>query len=69
MTDSRETPTAFADDAEALEQARELVMRLDLIRQLAEHPAMNREQIERHRAECNLIVSTIGAHLLTAVYA
>lgn len=58
----------LADDAEAIEQARELVMRLDLIRQLAEHPAINRAQIERHRAECNAIVSTISAHLLTAVF-
>lgn len=75
MTSNRETPSgpmaalALADDADAVEQAHELVLRLDLIRQLAGHPATNRTQIEMHRAECNDLIRAIGAHLLTAVYA
>lgn len=62
------TPGVFADDLEVAEQAHELAMRVDLIRQLAEHPGINRKLIEQHRAECNELVRTISSYLLTAVY-
>lgn len=64
------TPTAsfaFADDALAAATAAELAQRVDLIRQLAEHPGINRRSIELHAAEARVLHEQLGAYLVSVV--
>jgi hypothetical protein len=55
-----DTPTAFADDVIAAATAAELAQRVDLIRQLAEHPGINRLPIHSQLAECRKLHERAG---------
>lgn len=57
--------TAFADDVIAAATAAELAQRVDLIRQLAEHPGVNRLAIEAQLRECRPLHDALGAYLAT----
>lgn len=61
------TPTAFADDVIAAATAAELAQRVDLIRQLAEHPGTNRVAIRTQLRECAQLHEALGAYLATVV--
>lgn len=62
-----ETTTAFADDVIAAATAAELAQRVDLIRQLAEHPGINRAAIDVQLREARQLHESLGAYLATVV--
>lgn len=65
MTNTTPEPTGFADDIIATATAVELAQRLDLVRQLAEHPGINRGSIEAHLTIARELHEQLGAYLAT----
>lgn len=63
--DETTTPLMFADDAIAAASAAELAQRLQLVAELAQHPAINRTSIEAQLIECRELHSSLGAYLAT----
>lgn len=68
MTTHTEGAT-LTEDTDAVLMAQELAQQLQLLKELAQHPAINRAAIARHRAAATDLLQQLQVHMLVAVYA